>query len=161
MVSIETSDLDFVCCCQSMEFVSDYIIIQQWFPYHYKKAIISKWPRCDQSNANEQWVSSPSSGSDSVEPAPLWRGADLPSFSCYLPQPFVSCLLPLSPAGQWVICKVSGRLSKSTFMLCTIHFYPLFSHPMTRMILFILVECVDILSECMVVRRDGWLVMDL
>ena len=32
---------------------------------------------------------------------------------------------------------------------------------MTRMTRFILVECVDVLSECIVVHRDGWLVMDI
>lgn len=50
---------------------------------------------------------------------------------------------------------------KSTSVLRTVRFYPLFSHLLTRVIRFILVECVDILSECVVVRRDGWLVMDL
>lgn len=44
---------------------------------------------------------------------------------------------------------------KSTSVLCTVRFYPLFSHLLTRVIRFILVECVDILSECVVVHRDG------
>lgn len=145
MVSIEASDLDFVCCCQSMEFVSDFIIIQQWFPYHYKQ-VISVWPeQC-------QWAVG-------VFPFKWIRLC----WACPTLERSRSAKLQLLPPSAFclLICKVSGCLSKSAFMLCTVQSYPLFAHLMTRMILFILVECVDILSECMIVRRDGWLVMDL
>lgn len=77
-------------------------------------------------------------------------------FSPYLPQ---SLVLSAASQSSRAVSYLQGcrTLLKSTFMLCTVHFHPLFSHLMTRMICFILVECVDILSECMVVHRDGWL----
>lgn len=125
MVSIGSSDFD----SSSLQLpkhqicMSDYIIIQLWFPYHFQqdyKQVTSVWPeQCHWAVGifPLKWVRLPSA-------CPLGEEqfAKLALLPTCRSQPLVFYLLPLGPAGKWVICKAAGPLFKSTFIPCTASF---------------------------------------